>query len=215
MSFSEDIQQLIRQERRAEKLHAKALVEACRGGDAERFYELAYPYNGYPDFWPRALRAIVHDISKVTPDIQHAFQQVWIQTKMLGLRVNDNPVLCQALRVLMPEFKGETLRLFRGASAGERRRAAYGVSWTSNPSAAEEFAESYRVFPGGSVVLETVARPDAIISTVEYPPPFTEAEKAELPPSVTVVEYHEEREYLVERRLLGPVGVLRRYPPKA
>ena len=41
-------------------------------------------------------------------------------------------------------------------------------------------------------------------------PAASEAEKAELSP----VEYHEEREYLVERRLLGPVNVLRRYPPK-
>ena len=200
--------------RRVERLHANALVEACRRGDAKRFYELAYPYDGYPDFWPRALRAIVRDISDVTPDIQDAFLRVWIQTKMLGLRVDDNRILCHALRVLMPGFKGEALRLFRGASAGERRRAAYGVSWTSSLSAAEEFAERYRVFPGGSVVLETVARPEAIISIVEYPPPMREAEKAELPPGVTVVEYHEEREYLVERRLLGPVEVLRRYSPK-
>jgi hypothetical protein len=85
----------------------------------------------------------------------------------------------------MPAYKGEALRLFRGAGAGERRRAAYGVSWTSNLSAAEDFAESYRVWPRGSVVLETVAPPEAIISAVEYPPPMTEAEKAELglPPS--------------------------------
>jgi len=43
---------------------------------------------------------------------------------------------------------------------------------------------------------------------------MTEAEKAELPPNVKIVEYHEESEYLVERRLLGQVLVLRCYPPK-
>jgi hypothetical protein len=47
-----------------------------------------------------------------------------------------------------------------------------------------------------------------------YPPPTTEAEKAELPPNVKIVEYHEESEYLVERRPLGPVKVLRRYSSK-
>ena len=114
----------------------KALVEACRRGDAEGFYELAYPYDEYPNFWPRALRAIVRDISEVTPDIQDAFLQVWVQTKMLGLRVDNNRMLCRALRVLMPGFKGEAVRPFRGASAGERRRAAYGVSWTSSLSTA-------------------------------------------------------------------------------
>jgi hypothetical protein len=210
--YPEDIQRRIRAERRSERLHAKALVEACRRGDAARFYHLAYPYDEYPNFWPRALHAIVREISEVKPDIQDAFLKVWVQTKMLGLRVDNNRTLCRALRVLTPGYKGEALRLFRGTGAGERRRAAYGVSWTSDLSAAEGFAESYRDWSGGSIVLETVAPPEAIISAVEYPPPITEAEKAELPPNVKVVEYHEEREYLVERRLLGPVKVLRRYP---
>jgi hypothetical protein len=212
--YPEDIQRLIRAEREHERLHVKALLDALRRGDAERFYHLAYPYDEHPDFWPRAVRAIDRKISEVTPEIQDAFLQVWVQTKMLAGRVDNNRMLCRVLRVLMPAYKGEALRLFRGASVGERRRAAYGVSWTSNLSAAEDFAESYRVWPGGSVVLETVASPEAIISAVEYPAPMTEAEKVELPPNVKVVEYHEEREYLVERRLLGPVKVLLRYPPK-
>jgi hypothetical protein len=46
-------------------------------------------------------------------------------------------------------------------------------------------------------------------------PAMTEAEKVGLglPLNARVVEYHEEREYLVERRLLGSVKVLRRCPP--
>jgi hypothetical protein len=141
----EDIQRLIRAERRSERLHARALVEACRRGDAEQFYQLAYPYDHHPNFWPRALRAIVRDMPEVTPDIQDAFLQVWVQTKMLGLRVDNNRMQCRALRVLLPGYEGEALRLFRGAGAGERRRAAYGISWTSNLLAAEQFAERYRV----------------------------------------------------------------------
>jgi hypothetical protein len=81
----------------------------------------------------------------------------------------------------MPGYKGGALRLFRGASAGERRRAVYGVSWTSNLSAAEDFAESYRVFPGGSVVLETVAQSEAIISAVEYPSPVGQTSEIQAP----------------------------------
>jgi hypothetical protein len=145
-------------------------------GDAERVYDLAYPYDKYPDFWPRARRAIDRIISEVTPDIQDAFLKVWVQTKMPASRVDNNRTLYRVLRVLMPGYKGGALRLFRGASAGERRRAVYSVSWTSNLSAAEDFAESYRVFPGGSVVLETVAQSEAIILAVEYPSPMTEAE---------------------------------------
>ena len=135
------------------------------------------------------------------------------QTKMLGLRVDDNRILCHALQFLMPGFKAKRCGCFAGparASGDGRPMASYGHRAFRRPRNLRKVPR----LPGGSVVLETVARPEAIISIVEYPPPMTEAEKAELPPGVTVVEYHEEREYLVERRLLGPVEVLRRYSPK-
>ena len=92
------------------------------------------------------------------------------------------------------------------------RRRTYGISWTSSLPAAEKFAGDYRAWPGGSVVLETVAPPEAIICAITYPTPLTEAEKAELPPDVEIDAYHEECEHLVDRRLLGPIKVLRRYP---
>src|SRR4051812_41007268 len=97
-------------------------------GDVERFHELAYPYDDHPDFWPLTFRAIARSVSEVTPEITDAFRQIWIRTKMLTLRVDDRRALCQALRILMPKYVGLKLRLFRGASALERRRAAYGIS---------------------------------------------------------------------------------------
>jgi len=210
----EEFRQQVMQERRRTREHAVAVVEACKAGHAERFYHLAYPYDDWPSgFWTPALRIIARSVSKVTPEIQAAFQQIWIETKMLNMRCDDHRALCQALRILMPKYNGPELRLYRGAAALERRRRQYGISWTSSLSAAEEFAEGYRKRPEGSVVLETIAMPAAIISAVEYPPPITKAEKvgAGLPPNAKVTEWHEECEYLVDRRLLGPVTVLRRY----
>jgi hypothetical protein len=43
--------------------------------DAKRFYELAYPYDGYPNFWPDAVRAINRDISEVTPKSKRLFDR--------------------------------------------------------------------------------------------------------------------------------------------
>jgi hypothetical protein len=136
---------------------------------------------------------IARSVSKVTPEIQAAFQQIWIETNGLNKSCDDHRTLCEALRILTPKYKGSELPLYRGASGLERRRRRYGISWTSNLSAAEEFAEGYRVWPGGSVVLETIATPAAIISAIEYPPPMTEAEKvkAGLPPDAKVTEWHE------------------------
>jgi hypothetical protein len=134
---------------------------------------------------------------------------------MINLGVDDNRALCQALRILTPRYTGPELKLFRGASAGERRRGVYGVSWTSSLAAAQGFAEDYQWHPEGSVILETMAPPAAIITAIEYPPPITEAEKVEmgLAPDTKVVERSDECEYLVDRRHLGRVKVLRRYPP--
>ena len=65
--------------------------------------------------------------------------------------------------------------------------------------AAQGFAGDYRVWSTGSVILETVAPPAAIISAMEYPPPVTEAERAEwdLPTTTKIIEWHDECEYLV------------------
>ena len=61
--------QRIKQQDRQRTARAKAVVDACKSGDAKRFYDLAYPYDEYPDFWPMALRAIARDISDATPEI--------------------------------------------------------------------------------------------------------------------------------------------------
>jgi hypothetical protein len=60
---------------------------------------------------------------------------------------------------------------------------------------------------GGSVLLETVAPPEAIISAViaELSARYLGVEMEE--PS----EYHEESEYVVDRRLLHGVNVIRRF----
>jgi len=201
-----DHQRELRRERRRVREHVKAVVEACKAGDAERFYDLAYPHDNLPHgFWTSAFRMIARDISEVTPEIQTAFQRVWTEHKNLNLGCDDHRAMCQALRILTPKYQGPELRLYRGASALECRRRLYGISWTSSLSAAEVFAEDYRVCDGGSVVLETVAPPAAIISAVKYPPPSTEAEKATMPPDTIIKERHEECEYLIDRRMLSTV----------
>src|SRR4029077_9200884 len=85
-------------------------------------------------------------------------------SKTLPRRVGDHRALCDAARVLLPKYRGPAVHLFRGAGALERRRRAYGMSWSADVAAAGRFAEEHRVMDGGSVLLETVAPPEAIIS---------------------------------------------------
>jgi hypothetical protein len=88
--------------------------------------------------------------------------------------------------LLLPPYKGGPLRLYRGDSADNRRRRTYGLSWTQDREVAYGFANSiWRDFDGGSVVLTTLAAPEAIISR-----PGTRNDK------------YGEKEYLVDRRLV-------------
>jgi hypothetical protein len=112
------------------------------------------------------------------------------------LEVGDDLLLIRALRVVLPPYRGPTVTLFRGDGARNCRRRTYGLSWTSELAVAEDFANrEWRTTEGGSVVLETLAPPDAILCA----------------PGLHDDRYGE-NEYLIDRRRLGRVTVLQRFP---
>jgi len=206
----------LRKEQRAEKTAADLFERACQMGDVAALYEAVDFINDCTVHgWTVAIRRVARKVRRVSPSIRSAFQDVWIQSKMLPLRVGDNRALCDAAKVLMPRYRGPAVRLFRGAGAGERRRRSYGMSWSADASIAERFARERQELDGGSVLLETRAPPAAIICAVDYPEPFTEQEIARFKrehPHAHISEYHEEREYVVDRRCLNSVAVVYRYP---
>jgi hypothetical protein len=104
--------------------------------------------------------------------------------------------LINALRVLLPPYDGPALRLFRGDGAINRRRRAYGASWTTSPEVAEAFAVNRSVdYPDGTVLLETEAPAGAIISATWL-----------------LHNDYGEFEHVVDRRRLQRVRVLKRFP---
>jgi hypothetical protein len=109
-----------------------------------------------------------------------------------------------ALRVLFPPYQGSAMRLWRGAAARELRlRKLYGPSWSANIEEADFFARCFQTCPGGSVVLETLAPAEAIISAPCLTGPYFEDAHGK--------RQYDEREYLVDGRRLNTVRVVRRY----
>src|SRR5450631_2075725 len=93
-------------------------------------------------------------------------------------------------------------------------QGSYGLSWSADVACATRFADGRRVWTGGSVLLETLAAPKAIICKITYPKPLTQKEIKALKrkyPGITIDEFHDEQEYLVDRRYLDVVKVVRRY----
>ncbi len=107
---------------------------------------------------------------------------------------------------MLPPYDGPEVHLFRGGDWIERQEGVYGPSWSDNIRAARKFAlgSRYRywnrLWARGSVLLETTAGPDAIISRIPYD-------------VRGLGKYRREHEYVVDYRLLGPVLIVRRIEP--
>jgi len=205
-----DAEELKRDRRAA----ADAFVRACRNSDVAALYAAADLTNDVLlGGWRAVIRAVAKQVQTVSPDIQQAFLRVWTDSKDLPNSVGDHPALCAAARVLLPAYQGPAVHLFRGTRANEHRRRTYGVCWTADIGVAEDLARA-RQYDEGSVVLETLAPPEAIICAVEYPESFSQDEiarhKSECP-NIQITEFHEEREHVVDRRHLNAVTVVRRY----
>ena len=146
--------------------------------------------------WARAMRAAARLIS-----VPRAVQKVFLQVYMTnGDRIReecDDLALADGLRVMLPKYEGPAMLLYRAESFRNRSRRTYGLSWTSSADIAHSFAENgfYRTFDGGSMLLETLAPPAAIICA----------------PSLIDLRYGE-KEYIVDRRHLTVVTVIDRFP---
>lgn len=179
----------------AKRAAVHAFVAAIAASDRAA---LAHAFGAVDDLcvWDAAWRLCAR-LPSVSTDMQDAFLDHWIADGdvMRGAQGSDDLVLIGALRVLLPPYSGPTMTLYRGDSAWNRRRRTYGMSWSASPQVADEFATNRpfpRSFQGGSVLLRAEAPPEAIICA----------------PGVD----NGEEEYLVDRRRLGRVEVLARYP---
>jgi hypothetical protein len=141
-------------------------------------------------------------IKQTPPSTQtrEAFHRAWIEQ---GLYIREDfavdPLLPDVLRNFLPGYSGAPVELFRGERGSNHEAGAYGVSWTPKRDIARMFARGLNRCPQtGSVVVHAVAPACAILAA-----PRPDAAGIKL----------EESEYVVDRRALGVIDVLERYPP--
>jgi hypothetical protein len=194
--------QLLKERRQARKA-AEVFARVCREGDAENLYNAHLLLNECFDAWRPAM-AKVAKLPRVSPEIQCAFLNIWIESKMLPLRVGHRPTMAAALRMLMPgNYSGLPLVLYRGASGNERRRRYYGFSWSTDIDLARPFAENwaqpmpanYTGAPCEGVILQTVAPPESVL-LIRKPE-----------------DYYDEGEVIVDPYKIGKVEVVERLGP--
>jgi hypothetical protein len=156
----------LQRERRQARQAADNFAAVCLGGDADALHNASLWLDECVDAWRFAMAKVAR-LPGVSRDIQDAFLPIWIEHKMLPLRVGHRPTLAKALRVLMyADYTGPPLTLYRGAASSERRRRLYGFSWTTDMATARQFAEHWRsnkLHDGGGVVLQAVVPAKAIL----------------------------------------------------
>ena len=171
------------------------LVRAVHAGDAESFCDAAEAFDTFPNCWRDFMRKVA---KKPCPsdDFRKGFLKIWLRDgDTIRLRVDDDLVLCDGLRSLLPRYAGPTLTLYRGDSARNRRRRTYGLSWSANRDTARGHAMGvWRSSEGGSVLLEAKVSSEAIISA-----------------PALLDDYYGEEEYIANRRRLSVVKVLERF----
>jgi hypothetical protein len=146
--------------------------------------------------WLSAFRAVAK-VPCPDDDFRLGFLRVWVHDgNTIRDKVDNDLVLVAGLRSLLPPYSGPAVTLYRGESAWNERRRTYGLAWSANVDVARDFATTgmCRRSKGGSVLLETLAPPEAIVCA----------------PALMGTRYSEQ-EYLIDRRRLPTVKVLERF----
>lgn len=195
MITEDEFRARVRDELRYSRQIARYLAQACAEGDVDSFNQAAEDMQLTTDGWRLAMVRIAK-LTAVPPEIRNAFLDVWIQHKHLPLKVGHRPTMAAALRVLFTGLPRppEPITLFRGASAQEPRRRLYGFSWSTDIAIArDKFAEPRRVRDGGSVLMRTVAPPEAVLLVR------------------TLANFYDEGEVIVDPYRLGRIEVVERF----
>jgi hypothetical protein len=198
MSDLPSFAELKERERRREAQGIADIVEGAAGGDYQRFVR------GLDALWydsftlQRAFRRVAR-LTTVPGEFQHRVLCYLHSEHGDHLRQEiGDLVLIDAYRRILPPYTGPARRLYRGDGGRNRRRRTYGLSWTTDVEVARSFARGiWRTSDGGSVLVETVAEPDAIVAA----PAESEYESL----------HQGESEYIVDRRRLGRVKLLERF----
>jgi hypothetical protein len=177
----------------------QTFVEAAITGDLKAFAASLGQLDTDAFALGEAFRRVAREAKRVPMSTRRAFLFTWFSHgDHWRCEIGDDLLLADALRAQLPPYRGtKPVELYRGDSAYNRRRRTYGPCWSRSRFIAQQHAEQWCAYcPAGSVLLQTLAPPSAIICA-----PATRT-------------YSNEQEYIVDRRRLRRVTLLQRYPFK-
>lgn len=173
-------------------------VEAVCSSDREAIRDLLMEPLPDPSRWV-ALHCRLSSGKSLTAEARQQFHSVWIEFgAKIRRQVGDDRRLASLLRTLLPSYRGEGLRLFRGENVDRYSQGRLGFCWTSVIEKAQMFGSGLNASHGaGGILLSAMISPASIIA---------EPNKHSV--------YLGEHEYTVDPFSLGDVEVVERYPQR-
>jgi hypothetical protein len=188
-----NVRDLVADEPRRTRELSTAFAKAFQAGDLEGMARLWAPLEETVLYGMRHAFRQCAALQSVPENAKEAFLRMWLSNgDSLRQAVSNDLILVKALRVMLPSYTGSAMTIYRGESKRNRWWQTYGASWSTDIEVARGFARSRaKMYEGGAVLLRTEAPTEAIVLHIND---FVEDE------------------CIVDRRLLGRVEVLERYP---
>lgn len=99
------------------------------------------------------------------PETISAFGTHWIEAgHHIRSQLNDDKILAQLLRHVLPAYEGQALDLFRGENIARWQCKDIGFAWTSDKEMAKMFGRGLNAIDSGGVLLHARLKPEAIIT---------------------------------------------------
>lgn len=116
----------------------------------------------------RRWRSVVRDLlatSQCDQDTLTAFAEAWIEAGAhIREQVGDDSLLVRLLRMMLPPYRGGSIRLFRGENIDRFAASSIGLAWTPMRGTAEMFGRGHNAVESGGVLLSAVFPPASVIS---------------------------------------------------
>jgi hypothetical protein len=184
-----------RQSERKQRRQAaiKGVALGAMHGDLRLFGESIVDVRSDRDALHVALRLLRRSGKAVHPAVQTHLAQTWQRmADTWRSSINDDRLLLDTLRLLLPTYSGPAIVVYRGDASASERDGRYGLCWSGDKEVARQHAENdwWRECEGGSVLVEAYAPTEAVIH---------------------ILEDRTEDEYVIDRRRLRDIRVLERF----
>lgn len=145
--------------------NASILVEAIIGSDREATRELIFEIGDRKGRWDYFIARLLSGI-EVADEVKIQFHSVWIELgRRIRDQVGDDKTLALMLAALLPKYRGETIRLYRGENSERYEAGSIGFCWTPLIDKAEMFGRGLNAYHGdGGILLTTIADQASILA---------------------------------------------------